>query len=241
MWNTLIYNPLYNTFVFILSHLPNASVAGSVIIFTILVKILLFPLYQKSIRSQQAMKLIEPEMKELQKKYKDDRAELGKQTMELYKKNNINPFSSIGLILIQLPILIGLYMVFSKGLQNHAGHLYSFVHFPEQINSLMFGFIDATKPFILLGVFAGITQAIQARLSFPKIVENKNNSDDKPSFADEFAKSMRVQVLYVLPAFIVLISIKLPSAITLYWVVANIFGIGQEWYVRRSLKVEVKG
>lgn len=233
MWNTLIYNPLYNTFVYILGHLPNASVAGAIIIFTIIIKILLYPLYKKSINSQVGMKRIDPELKELQRKYKHDRTELGKQTMDLYKKNNINPFSSIGLILIQIPILIGLYMVFSRGLQNHAGHLYSFVHFPEQINSLMFGFIDSTKPFLILGILAGLTQAVQARLSFPEQAP-ASKAGETVSFAEEFAKSMRVQVLYVLPAFIILLSLKLPSAITLYWVVANLFGIAQEWYVKRN-------
>ena len=237
MWNYFIYNPLYNTFVFILGHLPNYSVAGAVIIFTILIKIILFPIYKKSILSQRGLKKVEPQLKELQKKFKDDKTELGKQTMALYKENGINPFSSIGLLLIQLPILIGLYLVFANGLQNHPEHLYSFVRFPENINTLMFGFIDAGKPFILLGVLAGITQAIQARISFPKPLETQKKTDEAVSFGDEFAKSMRIQVIYVLPAFIVLLSIKLPSAITLYWVVANVFGIIQEKYVK-SYKAE---
>lgn len=238
MWNTIIYNPLYNTFVFILSHLPGHSVAGAIIIFTILVKVLLFPIYKKSILSQQGMKVIDPELKVLQKKYKNDKTELGKQTMELYKKHKINPFSAIGLLFIQLPILIGLYLVFSKGLREHTGHLYSFVHFPDQVSSIMFGFIDASKPFLLLGVVAGITQALQARMSFPKQAQVVDNKSKELSFADEFAKSMRVQVLYVLPAFIVLLSLKLPSAITLYWVVANIFGILQEKYVKSTVRVK---
>jgi YidC/Oxa1 family membrane protein insertase len=236
MWNTIVYEPLYNAFVYILTHTPGHNLALAIVVFTIVVKLLLFPLYQKSIRSQQVIKLLEPEMRELQKKYKDDRTELGKQTMELYKKNKINPFTSILLLFIQLPILIGLYVVFSKGITNDVEHLYSFIKFPEQIHTMMFGFIDATKPFIPLGVLAGLTQAMQARVSFPKI-QKKEAVNTEPNFQDEFAKSMRVQVLYVLPVFIIVLSIGFPSAITLYWVVTNIFGTLQELYVKRTLKV----
>ncbi len=237
MWNTIIYQPLYNAFVYALAHMPDHNIALAVIVFTIFIKLLLFPLYQKSIRSQMVIKLLEPEMKTLQEKYKNDRTELGKQTLELYKKNNINPFTSILLLFIQLPILIGLYIVFVNGVKASPEHLYSFVQFPEQVSNMMFGFIDATKPFIPLGVLAGITQAIQARVSFPKIEKKEIKKGTEPSFQDEFAKSMRVQVLYILPAFIVFLSAGFPSAITLYWVVANIFGTLQELYVKRTIKI----
>ncbi|MEN9852437.1 MAG: hypothetical protein RI996_380 [Candidatus Parcubacteria bacterium] len=236
MWNTLIYEPLYNAFVYVLAHMPGHNIALAVVVFTIIIKLLLFPLYQKSIRSQQLLKVLEPQMRELQEKYKTDRAELGKQTMDLYKKNNINPFTSILLLFIQLPILIALYFVFSKGITNDVEHLYSFIRFPEQIHTLMFGFIDATKPFIPLGVLAGLTQALQARVSFPKIEVKEKKPGAEPNFQDEFAKSMRVQVLYILPALIVVLSAGFPSAITLYWVVANIFGTLQELYVKKTLK-----
>jgi YidC/Oxa1 family membrane protein insertase len=240
MWNTFIYDPLYNAFVFVLTNTPNHNIAIAIVIFTILVKTLLFPLYQKNIRSQQLIKLLEPELKEIQKKHKDDKTELGRKTMELYKTNNINPFTSILLLFIQLPILIALYFVFSRGLTGGSEHLYSFVQFPEQVNTMMFGLIEATKPFIPLGILAGITQAIQARVSFPKLPEQVVPKGEKKelSFQDEFAKSMRIQVLYVLPVFIAVISIGFPSAITLYWVVANIYGILQELYVKRTVKIK---
>ncbi len=239
MWNTIIYEPLYNAFVFVLTNTPNHNIAVAIIIFTILVKIVLFPLYQKNIKSQMAMKLLEPELKEIQAKYKDDRTELGRKTMELYKTNKINPLTAILLLLIQLPILIALYFVFSRGLSGGTEHLYSFIKFPEQINTVMFGFIESTKPFIPLGILAGVTQALQARVSFPKLPPKEETTEKKEiSFQDEFAKSMRVQVLYVLPVFITVISLGFPSAITLYWVVANIFGTLQEIYVKRTIKVK---
>ena len=237
MWNTIIYEPLYNLFALILSNIPNHNIAFAIVILTIVIKTVLFPLYHKSIKGQQIMKKLQPEIKKLQEKYKDDRNELGKKTLELYREHKINPFISILLIFIQLPILIGLYFVFSKGLTANPEHLYSFVTFPESINTFIFGFIDSAKPFIPFAILAGLTQAIQARVSFPKedIVEKKDKKE--VSFQDEFAKSMRIQMLYILPAFITVISLGFPSAITLYWIVSNIYGIGQELFVRKTIKV----
>jgi YidC/Oxa1 family membrane protein insertase len=241
MWHTFIYNPLNNAFVFILSNVPGNSVALAVIIFTLVIKFALAPLYQKSIRSQQALKLLQPKIAELQKKYKDkkDRAVLGQKTLELYKENNVNPFISIGVLLIQLPILLALYLIFSKGISANVENLYSFVHFPETVGQFMFGYIDTAKPFILLGLLAGATQGIQARISFPKPEVKETKKGENPSFQDEFAKSMRFQVLYILPIFIILVSLKLPSAVTLYFVVANVFGIFQEMYVKKHIHIHV--
>lgn len=240
MWNTYIYEPLYNTFVFILGHSPNYSTGFAVIVFTILVKLLLFPLYQKSIYSQQILRTIDPKIKEIQQKYKDNREELGKKLMEIYKEYKINPLTSFFLILIQIPILFALYKVFSQGLINHEGALYSFVKMPENPQNIFLGFVDMTKPLILFSILAGITQHIQAKISFPKTEDKKVEVEEKkkqPSFQDELAKNMRVQVIYILPLMIVFIGAVLPSAITLYWIVVNIFGIAQEKYVKSKIKV----
>jgi YidC/Oxa1 family membrane protein insertase len=240
MWNNYIYEPLYNTFVFILGHSPYYSTGFAVIVFTILVKLLLFPLYQKSIYGQQILRTIDPKIKEIQQKYKDNREELGKKLMEVYKEYKINPLSSFFLILIQIPILIALYKVFSQGLINHSGTLYSFVKMPENPQNIFLGFVDMTKPFILFSVLAGITQHFQAKMSFPKTevkTEAKVDSSKPLTFQEELAKNMRVQVIYILPLMIVFIGAVLPSAITLYWIVVNLFGIAQEKYVKSKIKI----
>src|SRR3989344_1352353 len=111
IWNTLLYEPLLNALAFLVSVVPGGDVGIAVIILTILVKIALFPLSQRSIRSQAAMNLLAPELKKIKDSgaSKEEQARL---TFELYKKNKTNPFSGCLLVLIQIPIIFALYYVF---------------------------------------------------------------------------------------------------------------------------------
>lgn len=236
MWNTFVYDPLYNLFVFILSFIPNKEVGIAVIVFTLIVKFLLFPLYKKTIVSQKKIAKIQPEIKKIQEENKDDQRAVGLKTMELYKQNNISPFGSIFLLFIQIPILIALYLVFSKGLANHSGNLYSFVHFPETIDNIFFG-VTLTAPHVIFAVLAGFTQMIQAKLSLANTQPPAIPTSKEPSFQEEFQKSMRIQVLYILPLVIVFMGTKFPAAITLYWITANLFGIAQDMYVKKTVIV----
>lgn len=237
MWNSFIYTPLYNLFTFILSIVPGGSVGIAVIIFTIIVKLALFPIYRKTIVSQKKIAKIQPEIKKIQEEHKGDQREIGIKTMELYKKYNISPFGSIFLLLIQLPILFALYFVFSKGLTSHDAALYSFIHFPTLTNQIFFT-VDLTKASIIFALLAGLSQMAQAKisLSHTQVAESQSKTD-KVSFQDEFQRSMRIQVLYVLPIFIIFIGTKLPAAITLYWITANVFGFLQDTYVRKTVQV----
>lgn len=111
LFYTIFYNPLYNGLVLI-SVLPHKDVGIAVILFTIFIKLILFPLTKSSLITQIKMRTLEPEMKEIREKYKNNREEMARKTMEFYKTNNIKPFSSFFLILLQFPILIALYLVF---------------------------------------------------------------------------------------------------------------------------------
>jgi YidC/Oxa1 family membrane protein insertase len=206
-----------------------------VILFTLTVKFALYPLYKKSITGQRKMKDVQPQVDLLKEKFKNDPKNLNLKTLELYKENNINPFSSLLVVFIQIPVLIAVYFVFSKGLLAHEGLIYSFIHFPVSINTNFFG-LDLTKMSVMLALVTGITQAIQARLTMQgQTLPEVKNKEGKPSFQEEFAKSMKIQMLYILPIFVVFIAIqlKLAAAITLYWVTANLFGIAQELYIKR--------
>ena len=105
---------MYNALVFLLSIIPGGHVAVAVILLTILVKIILLPLSKKMFLSQIAQRKIQPLLKKIQEEYKDNRQLLGIKMLELYRENKLNPFSSILLLLIQIPIVFALYFVFSK-------------------------------------------------------------------------------------------------------------------------------
>ncbi len=234
MFNTFIYEPLYNGLIFLTSVVPGNDAGVAVVILTVIVKIILFPLYQKSLRSQMVMREIEPGVKKIQEENKGNREEIARRTLALYKENNISPFTSILLLFIQIPILFALYFVFYKGLLLHTGGLYSFVSYPDHISDSFLSLFSITeKHNVIMALLVGVSQFVQAKLTLPK--ENKE-AKKTGSFQEEFAKSMRLQVLYILPLFIVFVSYSFPAVLSLYWTTSNLFSIGQEIYLRKKLK-----
>ncbi len=235
LFNTFIYEPLYNGFTLLSDLLPFFDVGVIVILFTIVVKLFLFPISKKAVRTQAIMKLVEPEIRTIKEKYKDDRQRQALEIMALYKTKNINPFSSILLIIIQLPILIGMYKVFVTGFSPiDTNILYSFVPLPQSIDVYLLGFIDISSKSWIIALCAAVSQYFQIRFSMP-VLPPKN---DTPSFADDFARNMQIQMKYVLPVVIFFVSYHFAAALALYWTTSNLFTIGQEIVVRRQLARE---
>lgn len=230
IWNNLLYDPLLNALAFLVSIVPGGNVGLAVIVLTILVKVLLFPLSQKSIESQAKMNLLAPEIDKI-KKSGASKEEQAKQTFDLYKKHKTNPFSGCLLVLIQIPIIFALYYVFYKGINFESGVLYSFVPKPEHLNMLFLG-VDLAGKSVILAILAGVSQFFQARF-MPKPAENTANDG---SFQASFAKSMQVQMKYVFPVLVAFIAYSVSGAIALYWIVSNVFTIGQQIYSNNKNK-----
>ncbi|MEN9921435.1 MAG: hypothetical protein RLZZ517_413 [Candidatus Parcubacteria bacterium] len=229
-----LYKPLYNLLVWLIDTLPHADIGFAVIILTIIVKVILFPLSKKAIKTQLLMKEMEQPLKELKEKYKDNPQELAQKTFDLYKEKGVNPFAGIFLVLIQLPIVLTLYFIFARtGLPViNQGLLYSFISFPEEIQTTFLGVVDlAQNKSFLIAIFVLITQAIQVRLSLPK----QDQSVDS-QFAQDFMKGLHFQMKYVLPVLTAVFSYGIISVVGLYWVVGNIFSIAQELYFRKTIK-----
>ncbi len=237
IWNTIFYKPLFNALIFFINIVPWQDVGIALILLTVLVKLILFPLSQKSIKSQVAQKEIEPELRRIKELY-PTKEEQAKKTMELYKDKKVNPFSSCLVILIQFPIIIALYYVFFKGLKPplNTNDLYSFVHLPEHLNTKFLGIIDMNGKNIILALLAGITQFFQMKIVLPKQNKNEVKTTGKAGFSDQMMKSMNLQMKYFLPVFIAFISYTISAAVALYWTTSNIFTIGQEILVRRKIE-----
>ncbi len=227
------YNPLYNGLVLLLSYLPSPDIGWAVIIFTAFIKLLLFPLSRQAVRTQMKLKEVAPELERIKEQYKDEKEKQAKEMMLVYQKNDINPFSGFLLALIQIPIILALYFIFLKGGLPviNAKILYSFVKIPANINTHFLNLIDVSKPQIVLGILAGISQYVQVQFSVPPI-----KKVDNPGFKDDLARSMNMQMRYILPFFVFLISFKVSGAVALYWITGNLFTIGQELYMRKHLK-----
>ena len=234
IWNTVLYDPLINALAFLVSIVPGGDVGLAIIILTILVKLILFPLSQKSIEGQAEINILAPELNKI-KTSGASKEEQAKQTFELYKKHNVNPFSGCLLVLIQIPIIFALYYVFYKGINFQSDLLYSFIHVPEHVNMIFLGIIDLSKKSLTLAILAGISQYLQAYF-MPKPIPTANSAG---SFGETFSKSMQMQMKYVFPFIIAFIAYSISGAVALYWIASNLFMVGQQIYVQREKEFKI--
>jgi YidC/Oxa1 family membrane protein insertase len=228
-----VYEPLYNGLVFLVDIVPAHDIGIAIIILTVLVKIILFPLSRQAIKTQIAMREIAPEVEAIKEKFKDKQEEQARAIFGLYRERGIRPFASFFLILIQFPILFGLYWVFWKGglPAVDMNILYSFVPAPENVSMHFLNLFDMGERSIFLAALAGVTQFIYARLSMgPRKPREKT---DKPSFSSDMAHSFDLQARFVLPVIVAGIAYTVTAAVPLYWTASNLFMIAQEYAMGR--------
>jgi YidC/Oxa1 family membrane protein insertase len=228
LFTTIFYQPILNLLVFIYNTVPGHDLGITIIILTIVIKLILLPLSKQSIKSQKALQELQPKIDEIKKTYAKNKEEMSKAMMQLYKDSKVNPFSSCLPLIIQLPFLFAVFRVFRTGLSNGALNLvYSFINRPEMINSIAFGFLDLNKPNIFLAILAGAAQFWQTKMMMTK----------KPEVAIEGSKDenmmaiMNKQMLYFMPIMTVFIGISLPGGLSLYWFITTLLTILQQMYI----------
>jgi len=229
-FNAILYRPIFNALILLYEYLPGHDFGVAIIVLTCIIRLLLYPSTIKSIKSQKALQEIQPKIKEVQAKFKDDKGEQAKAVMDLYKKEKINPLSGCLPLLIQLPILIALFLAL-KSLAANSDSLspdlfYSFVPYSGNINHMFLGIMDITKASAVLAVLAGISQFFQSKMMTASNASSKKTGD--------FSQMMQKQMLYFFPVFTVLILWRLPSAIGLYWMTTSLFSIGQQYLILNS-------
>lgn len=241
MFTTLLTQPLYNGLVFLMDTSPIIDAGIAVILLTVIIKLILFPISKKAVITQLRMKQIAPELEKVKEEYKDDKQEQAKKTLELYKENNIKPFASILLVLIQLPIIFALYRVFlHSGLPEiNTELLYSFVPTPDNVNVMFAGLIDITSKTWILAIAAAVTNFFQIRFSMPAYTPPEKGKER--TLKDDFAKSMNMQMRYVFPVVVLFIAYSISGAIALYWTTSNLFMIGQELVLRKHKRKHEQG
>lgn len=230
-----LYQPLFNALIFLVWLVPDHNVGWAIILLTLLVRVALYPLNAKMIRSQQALAALQPEIERIRREYKDDQQAQARATLELYQSKGASPFGSCGLLLVQLPVLWVLYKVFTVGLDtSRFDLLYSFTPRPETIQILFFG-IDLTHPSLILGVLAGLAQFLQTRQTMAKQLATKPAQDSDP--ADQAAQTQAMvskQMLYLFPIMTIVLSRSFPAALTLYWLVTTLAMAAQQWWITRA-------
>ena len=231
MFTTIFYQPILNLLVWFYNILPGHDIGLAIIVLSVVIKLVLYPLSNKSIKSQKALQNLQPKIQELKEKYKDDKEAMTKGMMELYKQEKVNPLSSCLPLLIQLPFFWAVFRVFRNELTNGSLSLiYPFIYNPGSLSPMAFGLINLAEPNWVLAVLAGLSQFLQVKL-MPKPKMPVGGKEET------MGAIMNKQMTYVMPALTVFITLSLPSGLALYWFITTVLTILQQLIVFKKEKV----
>lgn len=238
LFRAFITKPFLNFLIFIASIMPGHSLGIAIIVLTLVVKFLLFIPTQHSLEGQKKMQKAQPLLDEIRRKYKEDPKRMQEETMKIWKEHGINPFQSCLPLLIQMPVLIGVFYVVRDGsvlaLSRHL--IYPFYQHLDWTFGTTFLGLDLLKSnFLIFSPLLVILQFIQMKLTFAAAKKKRAQSGDKK--APEADKSQQLQqqmMLYGLPLMIGVFAYQFPSAVSLYWGVSTLFAIGQQMVVNRE-------
>ncbi len=237
-FHLFVYNPLYNGLIFLITVVPRHDVGLAIIALTIIVRIILFPLARRMVKTQIKIKELASEIEAIKNTHKDNNVEQSRAILALYRHNDVHPLSGLGLTLLQFPVLLAIYLVFARGGLPiiHAQLLYSFVAAPHTITMVFLGLIDmGSTHSVVLAACAALTQYGYIRLTMGKRAASKKSNG---SFSDDMARSMDVQMRFFLPGMIGVIGYSVCAAVPLYWTTANLFMIAQEYAAGRRFSGE---
>ena len=225
---------IIQTIYHLLESIGYPSFGLAIVLMTVIIKIVLFPLTKKQIESTRAMMKIQPKMDEIRKKYKNDPTRLNQELAKLYKEENVNPMAGCLPLLIQMPILFGIYYGI-RDLKVHHASLGSFLWVPEiskSTNEIIEGLSFPDPQYLLafvLPLVSAFTTYIQAKQSMPQ-----KKADDKGQ--DGIMGMMQGQMMtYFMPVLIGFWSLSFPSALVIYWIVMNIMQIAQQAYINKQM------
>lgn len=242
-FHVIIYDPLYNALIMVYNFVPWKDFGLAIVIVTVFIKLVLAPIFRKQIESQKRLQELQPQIKEIQTKYKDDKEKQTKAIMEFYKENKVNPFSGCMPLILQLFIFIAFYRVIIAFVDSsffpNEEILYSFVANPGQLPfEDSFGVINLMEPNKFLAVLAAAAMYVQSKMMMSKHADSKTKDvtkegDDKKP---DFAQMMQKQMLYVGPLITLVIGWTFAAGLTLYWFASILFSIAQQFYIQHNKK-----
>jgi YidC/Oxa1 family membrane protein insertase len=270
MFTTLIAQPIFNLLVLIYALLPGHNFGLAIIIFTIIVRLLLWPLVKKQLHQTKVMRRVQPELKRIKRETKGNRQKEAQLTMELYKERGIKPMASIGVLLIQLPILLALYSGLTRVIKDphqlyefaypalqHLGWLQHLAQNIHAFDGTLFGIIDLTRPAIgpkglyipalLLVLGSVIIQYFQSRQLLPQAKDGRKLRDILRDAGDgnradqsEVNAAVGRSTIYFLPVMIFIFTVSLASALSLYWLVGGAIALIQQTIILREDETELE-
>lgn len=260
MFTTLIVQPIFNLLVFIYAILPGHNFGIALIVFTIIIRLLLWPVLKKQLHQTKAMRRLQPEIKEIKKQTKGNRAKESQMLMELYKERGINPIGTLPVLIIQLIVLLGLYSGLRKVIADPTT-LYTFAYPPLQnmswikelshnihlFDDTLFGFVNLARPAYAHGVVYWPAMVLVLGSAIATYFQSKqllpNDKDQKGlrgilKGAGEGEKADQAEInaavgrstLYFMPVLIFFFTVTIPSALSLYWLTGGIVA-----YIQQSI------
>ena len=229
-FHEIFYRPLYNILIFFYDA-AWYDFGIAIILTTILLKVVLIPLTNKQIESQKKLQEIQPKIKALQVKYKEDKERQTREIMNFYKENKVNPFGGCLPLIIQMFFFFAIYRIIfnisGSGFAVNGADMYAFVSHSETINHFFLHFLDLTAPSIVLAAMTAVAQYFQLKMMIKNQSKQAENTEGEP----DITSIMNKQMVIIMPAMILLFGMKLAAALTLYWFVSTIFMIGQQQYI----------
>jgi YidC/Oxa1 family membrane protein insertase len=270
MFTTLIVQPIFNLLVLIYALLPGHNFGLAIIIFTVIIRLLLWPLVKRQLHQAKLMRKIQPELKRIAKETKGNRQKQSQLQMELYKERGINPFSSIGVAILQLPILIGLYSGLRRVINNphqivsfaypglqHLSWMKELSHNIHLFDSSLFGIVNLDRaafgpkglyvPAMIIVLASAVTQYFQAKQLMPDAKDSRGlrsimreAGSGKQADQSEVSAAVGRSTRFFLPAMIFFFTVNIASALGLYWFVGGLVAFIQQSIVLREDKGEME-
>jgi membrane protein insertase, yidC/oxa1 family len=264
LFETIVVNPIFNALMLIYSAVPGGDFGVALIIFTIIVRLLMYPLVKNQLHQTKAMRKLQPELAKIKENAQGNKQIEALQQMELYKRYGIKPLRSILILIIQLPIFIALFQVI-RVITLHrdqvAQHIYepfkhidaikAVIEHPENFNHTMLGFIDLTKTtfsngsvdlvLLALAVISALTQYVMSRQTMPADSKGKKlrdlmaeAADGKQADPSEMSSAMTRGMMKFMPIMMFMIMVGLPGALALYYTISNLSAVAQQHYLLKK-------
>jgi YidC/Oxa1 family membrane protein insertase len=264
MFTTIIVQPIFNLLVLIYALIPGHNFGLAIIIFTIIVRLLMWPLVKKQLRQAKAIRELQPEIKKIKAATKGDRQKESQLTMELYKEREVNPFASLGVALIQVPILIGLYsglkrivddphqvVSFSYSFLHHLPWMETIAHDITKFDDSLFGAVNLTRTAVedtgiywaamLIVIASAIAQYFQTKQLLPQDPEARSlrkilseAGGGKQADQSEVNAAVSRSTQYMVPILIFVVALRLAVALPLYWLVGSLVAYIQQSKVLKA-------
>jgi YidC/Oxa1 family membrane protein insertase len=271
MFTTFIVQPLFNLLVLIYAILPGHNFGLALIIFTLIIRILLWPLVKKQLHQARAMRKLQPELKRIKQASKGDRQKESKLLMELYKEQGINPIGTLPILVVQFIILIGLY----SGLRRVIANPHNLISFAypamrhlswmrvlagniHRFDNTFFGIVNLSRsaaaighgiywPAMIIVLGSAVAQFFQASQLMPATKDQrglrailKDAGEGKPADQSEVNAAVGRSTRFLLPVMIFLFTVRLASALSLYWLAGGVVAYIQQSLVLRKDETEME-